>query len=92
MKILKSCFKLVFLTKKFKEWNQRDISKTFSKMQCLETSKYTILLTLLKIQNLWNLINLFIKKNENMYLSVSYEFQNSMGPRLSCDVPSGITQ
>ncbi len=30
-KILKSCFKFVFLTKKFKEKNQRYNSKTFSK-------------------------------------------------------------
>jgi hypothetical protein len=62
MKILKSCFKFVFLTKMFKERNQRDIPKTFSKMQWLETSKYTIFLTLSKIQNLWNLINILIKK------------------------------
>jgi hypothetical protein len=33
-----------------------------------------------------------LKKCENMYLSVSYEFQNLMGPRSSCDLPSGITQ
>jgi hypothetical protein len=43
-------------------------------MQWLGTSKYTILLTLLKFQNLWNLINVLIKKNENIYLNVSYTF------------------
>jgi hypothetical protein len=31
-------------------------------------------LILLKFQNIWNLINLFIKKYENIYLSVSYDF------------------
>ncbi len=30
-KIIKSCFKFVFLTKKFKEKNQCDIPKTLSK-------------------------------------------------------------
>jgi hypothetical protein len=38
-KILKSCFKFVFLTKKFKERNQCDISKTFSKMQWLDVTR-----------------------------------------------------
>ncbi len=50
MKILKSRFKIVFMTKKFKERNQHEIPKAFSKMQQLETSKYKILLALLKIQ------------------------------------------
>ncbi len=31
--------------------------------------------------------------NENVHLSVSYDFQNSMGLRKSrCDVPNGTTQ
>jgi hypothetical protein len=41
-------------------------------MQWLET--LNIIFLLLKFQNLWNLINLFNKKNyENISLSVSYE-------------------
>jgi len=39
-------------------------------MQWLGTSKYTIL----KFQNLWNLINLITKKYENIYLIFSYDF------------------
>jgi hypothetical protein len=81
MKILKLCFKIGFLTKKFKENNQCDIPKTFSKMQWLETSKYTIFLTWLEIQNLWNLINVLIKKYENMYLNVSYDISKFDGSK-----------
>jgi hypothetical protein len=61
-------------------------------MQWLKSSKYLILYILLKLQNIWNLINVLIKKNENIYLNVSYIFKSSMGPRKSrCDVPNGTT-
>jgi len=44
-------------------------------MQWSETSKYIIFLILLKFQNLWNLINVIIKKNmKKKYLNVSYDF------------------
>ncbi len=44
-------------------------------MQWLGKSKYTIFSILLKILNLWNLINVLTKKiYENIYLSVSYDF------------------
>jgi hypothetical protein len=46
-----------------------------------------MLLTLFKIQNLWNLINVLIY----IYMSLMI-FQNLMGPKSSCDIPSGITQ
>jgi hypothetical protein len=37
-------------------------------------------------------MNVLIRKNENIYLSVSYDFKSSMGPRKSrCDVPNGTT-
>ncbi len=50
-------------------------------MQLLKTSKYTIFLILLRFQNLWHLINGFIKNNENVYLSVSYDFSKFDGPK-----------
>jgi len=55
--ILKSCFKFVFLTKKFKEMKQDYILKTFINGT---TKNIKILLILLKFQNLWNLINVLI--------------------------------
>jgi hypothetical protein len=54
-------------------------------MQWLGISKYTIFLILLKFQNLWNLINVFIKNNcENIYLSVFYEFLKFDGYKVWC--------
>jgi hypothetical protein len=62
-------------------------------MQWLRTSKYTIFLILLGFQNLWNLINIFTKNNENVHLSVSYDFSKLMGLGKSrCDVLNGTTQ
>jgi hypothetical protein len=44
-------------------------------MQWLGTPKYTIFFILFKFQNLWNQINVHIKKiYENIYLSVFYDF------------------
>jgi hypothetical protein len=59
--ILKSWFKFIFLTKSFKE----KINTTFLKPFLNEMIKNIIyiLLILLKFQNLWNLINVFMKKN-----------------------------
>ncbi len=51
----------------------------FLQMQWLETSKYTIFLILLKFQNLWNSINVLIKKKENIYWNVSYDFSKFDG-------------
>ncbi len=86
-KIVKFCFKFLFLTKKLKERNQCYTPQTFSKVWWLETSKYTIFLILLKFQNLWNFINVFILKNyENIYLNVSYDFSKFDGLKKSrCD-------
>ncbi len=50
-KIFKSCFKFVFLTKNFKERNQLDILKTFSKILRLETSKYKLFFFIIKNSN-----------------------------------------
>jgi hypothetical protein len=63
-------------------------------MQWLETLKYRILLKLLKFQNLWNLINVFIKTIIKIFIEVfPMIFQILMGPKKSrCDVLSGITQ
>jgi hypothetical protein len=62
-------------------------------MQWLGTSKYTIFLILLKFQNLWNLINVFIRKNKNIYLNVSYDFSKFDGSKKAkVDIPSGSTQ
>jgi len=41
-----------------------------------------LFLILLKIQNLWNLINVLLKKMyENIYLNVSYDFSKFNGSR-----------
>jgi hypothetical protein len=41
----------------------------------IKKSKYILFLILLKFQNLWNLINVLYKNNnEKIHLSVSYEF------------------
>jgi hypothetical protein len=41
-------------------------------------------LILLRFQNLWNLINVFKQIfNENVHLSVFYDFQSLMGPKKS---------
>jgi hypothetical protein len=63
-------------------------------MQWLGTSKYTIFLTLLKFQNLWNLINVLIKNIwKYLFKCVLYIFKSSMGPKnLRCDIPNGTTQ
>jgi hypothetical protein len=40
------------------------------------------ILDIIGFQNLWNLINVFIKKNnENVHLNVSYDFSNFDGYR-----------
>jgi hypothetical protein len=53
-------------------------------MQWLETSKYTIILILLKFQNLLNLINVIMKKNyENICLNVFYDFSKFDGSKKS---------
>jgi hypothetical protein len=62
-------------------------------MQCLGKSKYIIFLILLSFQNLWNLINVLIFLNENIYLNVFYGFSKFDGLRKSrCDVCGGTTQ
>jgi hypothetical protein len=44
--------------------------------------KIHIFLILLKFQNLWNLINVLIKKSyENIHLSVSYDFSKFNGSK-----------
>ncbi len=46
----------------------------------IKNTKKIIFLILMKSQNLWNLINLLIKKNyENIYLSVFYDFSKFNG-------------
>jgi hypothetical protein len=74
--------------------NHSYILKTFLKIQLLGTSKYTILLILLKFQNLWNLINVFIKKIMKIFIEVFLMiFQNLMGPEKSkCGILNGTTQ
>jgi hypothetical protein len=44
-------------------------------------SKYTILLILLRFQNLWNLIHIFQKNYENVLLIVSYDLSKFDGSR-----------
>jgi hypothetical protein len=54
----------------------------FLKMKWLGTSKYIIFLTLLKFQNIWNLINVFQNCfNENVHLNVSYDFSKFDGSK-----------
>jgi hypothetical protein len=43
-------------------------SWNFFKMQWLRTSKYAIFLILMGLKNLWNLINVFIKKIMKMFI------------------------
>jgi hypothetical protein len=50
-------------------------------MQWLGTSKYTILLILLKFQNLWNLINVLIKNFKNIYLNGYSDFSKVDGSK-----------
>ncbi len=50
-------------------------------MQWLGMSKYTILLILLRFQNLWNLIHIFQKNYENVLLIVSYDLSKFDGSR-----------
>ncbi len=50
-------------------------------MQWLGTSRYTIFLILLKLQNLWNLINVCIKKFKNIYLNGSFDFSKFDGSK-----------
>jgi len=46
----------------------------------IKTSKYIIFLILLEFKNLWNLINVVIKKNyEIFYVSVAYDFTKFNG-------------
>jgi hypothetical protein len=59
-KILKLCFKFVFLTKKFKERNERDVLEFFINAMIMSIKIHNILI-LLKFQIFWNLINVFIK-------------------------------
>jgi hypothetical protein len=97
IKVHTSCSKFLFLTKKFKEKYRWCVFEFFFKCKFwwLWTSKYIILLILLRFQNLWNLINLFQKNNENVHLNVSYDFSNfkSMNPRKwRCEVPNDTTQ
>jgi hypothetical protein len=63
-------------------------------MKWLGTSKYIIFLILLKIQNLWNLINpLIITNYENIYLTVSYDFLKFCGSnKIKVWYSNGITQ
>jgi hypothetical protein len=51
-------------------------------------------LILLKIKNLWNLINVFIKKTMKIFTKVfPMIFQSSMGPKKSrSDILNGTTQ
>jgi hypothetical protein len=39
------------------------------------------IINIIKNQNLWNLINVFIKKNENMSLSVSFDISKFNGSK-----------
>jgi hypothetical protein len=63
-------------------------------MQWLGTLGHTIFLILLRFQNLWNLINVFIKKfYENVYINVSYDFSKFNGSRIiKCNIRTGTTQ
>jgi len=59
----------------------------------IKNIKYAIFLILLKFQNLWNLINVFIKKLWKYLLSVSYDFKVWwVQENQRVMVPSGTTQ
>jgi hypothetical protein len=79
-KIFNSCFKFVFLTKKFKErWPCITFVKLFLNTM-IRNIKIHNILDLLEFQNVWNLINIFITKNyENFHFSVSYDFSKFNG-------------